>query len=66
MNKLIIIALVTIGLIPFITYLDYYLLKDKAICPRCGLEPPKHHWLLATTLEVYCLIIGLLIGSGII
>lgn len=62
------ILLVTIGflsLVPFVAYLDYYLLKKKAICEKCGYEPDKHAWLLATVLEAFLFLVGILVGIGI-
>jgi hypothetical protein len=65
-DRVLIIGIAFISMIPFITYMDYYLLKNAATCPQCGKEPPKHTWLLATVLEAFMLIVGLLIGSNII
>jgi len=32
------------------------------VCQRCGLKPEKHSWLLATLLEVFMFICGMLVG----
>jgi hypothetical protein len=57
-----IVVVLFLAFVPLIAYLDYYLLKDKATCPKCGLKPPKHAWLLATALEAFMFVCGVLLG----
>jgi hypothetical protein len=56
------VVVLVMAFLPFITYIDYYLLKNIAICKRCGLKPNKHAFLLATFLETMFFIAGILLG----
>lgn len=54
--------ILAVSMIPFITYIDYYLLSNMVICEKCGTKPPKHTWLLSTFLEMFMFILGCLLG----
>lgn len=56
-------VILTIAFIPLIAYLDYYLFKKHLVCEKCGFNAgDKHAFLLATTLEVFMFIAGILLG----